>query len=218
MSKVYIYTYICIWRNILVDQCSVVITFHHCIDLLNFNAIFYLTEHFLCEIYFVLFYINFFTDIYFILKFLLIFTFCNLQDWFLELLDHSHTWHASRWQYCRGARSIIYFKTKYICNHTTYQSHCLAISQDLTIRRLIEYCFIKILNMLNSFKGLSKCIYISDHILDFVQQEITKFTMAQPYILLILYWEYHACWCFDDFRSQSLDRHGIDPLKIPSAA
>ena len=44
--------------------------------------------------------------------------------------------------------------------------------------------------------------------------------MEQPYLLPILYWQYHACWCGGDFRSQSISKHGIDPQSqnIPSPA
>ena len=35
--------------------------------------------------------------------------------------------------------------------------------------------------------------------------------MEQPYMLSILYWQYHACWCSGDFRSQGISGHGIDP-------
>ena len=44
--------------------------------------------------------------------------------------------------------------------------------------------------------------------------------MEQPCMLPILYWQYHACWCFENFRSQGISRHGIDAPKrnIPSPA
>ena len=44
--------------------------------------------------------------------------------------------------------------------------------------------------------------------------------MEQPYMLPILYWQYHACWCSGDFRSKSISRHGIEPQSrnIPSPA
>ena len=38
-----------------------------------------------------------------------------------------------------------------------------------------------------------------------------KFTMEQPYMLPILCWQYHACWCTGNFRSQGISRHGINP-------
>ena len=58
------------------------------------------------------------------------------------------------------------------------------------------------------------------HILDFVQQKKTKFTVTQPYILPILYCQYHACWCPGHLRSQDISRHGIDQIRwnIPSLA
>ena len=46
-------------------------------------------------------------------------------------------------------------------------------------------------------------------LLEFVQQEMTKFTMEQPYMLPILHWQCHACWCSGDFRSHGITRHGI---------
>ena len=58
------------------------------------------------------------------------------------------------------------------------------------------------------------------HMLDFIHQNKTKFTMKQPYILPILYCQYHACWCPGDLRSQGMSRHGIEQisLNIPSLA
>ena len=38
--------------------------------------------------------------------------------------------------------------------------------------------------MLNCFKYHERCIHISYHILDFIQQTKTKFTMEQPYVML----------------------------------
>ena len=44
--------------------------------------------------------------------------------------------------------------------------------------------------------------------------------MQQPYMLPILYWQHHACWCSGDFRSQGISRYGIDSQSrnIPSSA
>ena len=73
------------------------------------------------------------------------------------------------------------------------------------------------LNMLNCLKNKG-CIHISYHILGFVQQKNIKLTMEQPYMLLILCYQYHACWCPGDFRSQDISRHGMDQIRwnIPS--
>ena len=73
------------------------------------------------------------------------------------------------------------------------------------------------LRMLNSFKDYERCFHIFHHILGFVQQK-TKFTMEQPYMLSILYCQYHACWCLGDLRSQGISRHGINQIiwNIPS--
>ena len=65
-------------------------------------------------------------------------------------------------------------------------------------------------NMLNCFKDYQRCIYISYGMLDFVQQKKTKFRMKQPYMLPILYCQYHACWCPDDLSHQGISRHCID--------
>ena len=48
--------------------------------------------------------------------------------------------------------------------------------------------------MLDGFKDDKICVHISYHILDFIQQKETKFTMEQPYMLPILSCQYHACW------------------------
>ena len=76
------------------------------------------------------------------------------------------------------------------------------------------------LNMLNCLKDLKRCIHILYHILDFVQRKKNKFTKEQPYMLPILFCQYHSCWCPGDFKSQVINRHGIDQLsqKILSLA
>ena len=75
-------------------------------------------------------------------------------------------------------------------------------------------------NMLNFLKVYKRCLHISYHSLDFVQQKETKFIMEQPYILPILYCQYYACWCPGDFRSQGISRYGIDQISrnLPSPA
>ena len=35
--------------------------------------------------------------------------------------------------------------------------------------------------------------------------------MEQPFMLPILYCQYHACWFSDDLRNQGISRHGILP-------
>ena len=44
--------------------------------------------------------------------------------------------------------------------------------------------------------------------------------MEQPYTLPILYFQYCACWCPGDFRSQGISRNSIDQISqnIPSLA
>ena len=75
------------------------------------------------------------------------------------------------------------------------------------------------LNMQNCFKEYKICIHILYHILDFVQQKKTKFTMEQPCMLFFLYCQYHGCWCSGYIRI-SISRHGIDQMSqhIPSLA
>ena len=68
------------------------------------------------------------------------------------------------------------------------------------------------LDVLSSFKDYKRCIHISYHILDFVQERKTKFTIEQPYMLHILYCQYHACWYPGNLRSQGISRHGIDQI------
>ena len=70
------------------------------------------------------------------------------------------------------------------------------------------------------FKDYERCIPLSYHILDFVLQKKTGFTMEQTYMLPILYCQYHSCWCPRNWRSQGISRHGIDQISrnIPSLA
>ena len=50
--------------------------------------------------------------------------------------------------------------------------------------------------------------------------------MEQPYMLPILYCQYHACWCPGDLSRQGISRHGIDsrvphpmqPILVAAAA
>ena len=44
--------------------------------------------------------------------------------------------------------------------------------------------------------------------------------MEQPYMLPILRWQYHPYWCYGDFRSQGISRHGMvtQSHHIPSPA
>ena len=81
-------------------------------------------------------------------------------------------------------------------------------------------CFLLTLNVLNCFEDYKRCIHISYHILDFIQQKKIKFTMEQSYVLPILYCQCRACWCTGDFRSQCINKHGIDfqSRNIPSLA
>ena len=74
--------------------------------------------------------------------------------------------------------------------------------------------------MLNCLKGYKRCIHISQHILDFVHYKKTRFTMEQPFMLPILYCQYHSCWCPGYLRNQGISRHGIDQISwnIPSLA
>ena len=76
------------------------------------------------------------------------------------------------------------------------------------------------LHVLNCFEDYKRCIRISYHILDFIQQNKIKFTMEKPYVLPILYCQCHACWCTGDFKSQCISRQGIDfqSQNIPSLA
>ena len=47
-----------------------------------------------------------------------------------------------------------------------------------------------------------------------------KLSLEQEYMLSVLHSRYHACWWSGDFRSQSINMHGIDPKSrnIPSPA
>ena len=76
------------------------------------------------------------------------------------------------------------------------------------------------LNMLNCFNDYKRCIHILYHILEFIQQKETKFTIEQHNMSPILYCQYHVCWCLGDLRSQCISSHGIDSpsWNIPSLA
>ena len=75
------------------------------------------------------------------------------------------------------------------------------------------------LNMLNCFKEYKRYIHVLNCILDLAWGSI-KCTLEQQYMFFALHSQYHACWCSSDLRSQSINRHGIDPRRwnIPSPA
>ena len=66
------------------------------------------------------------------------------------------------------------------------------------------------LNMLNCLKDHKRCIHISFHILILLRRKKTKFTFQQPYMLPIVYCQYHFCRYPGDLRSQGISRHDID--------
>ena len=51
------------------------------------------------------------------------------------------------------------------------------------------------------------------HFVSYLQQKKAKFTMEQPYMLPILYCQYHVSWCPGDLRSQGISGHGYWPNK-----
>ena len=84
----------------------------------------------------------------------------------------------------------------------------------LIFQKINSACRNLIPKMLNCFKNYKQCIHISYLILGCSQHD-TKFTMEQPYMLPILYCQYHACWCPGDLRARAsagmilTPRHGI---------
>ena len=80
----------------------------------------------------------------------------------------------------------------------------MGISHILSV--LYNYIGHLTLIMLICFKYHKRCIHISYHILDFVQQKKTKFTMAELHMLPIIYWQYHAYLCYGAQSRQSISR------------
>ena len=75
--------------------------------------------------------------------------------------------------------------------------------------------------MLNCLKIDKGYIHILNHILDLASpSRWNSGTLEQQDMLSDLYNQYHGYWCSGDFRSQSINRHDIDPhsLNILSAA
>ena len=64
--------------------------------------------------------------------------------------------------------------------------------------------------MLICFKDYKRYIHILNHILDLAWPKEMKVTLEQQYMLSVIHSQNHACWCFGDFRSQGINRHGID--------
>ena len=66
------------------------------------------------------------------------------------------------------------------------------------------------LNMLNCFNNYKRRIHILNRILDLAWPKLMKLALKQKYKSSVLQNQYHTCWCSDEFRSQSINRHGID--------
>ena len=96
-----------------------------------------------------------------------------------------------------------------ICSTLTNEMKCKYVIKFLQSYFTHEGLTLK---MLNCFEDYKRCIHVLYHILDFVQRKKTRFTMEQPYMLPILYCQYHSCWCPGDLRSQGISRNGIDQI------
>ena len=94
--------------------------------------------------------------------------------------------------------------------HITYCSFCC----KWFIHRIILT-----FKVLNCFKD-HRCSHILYHILDFVQQTKTRFTIEQPHMLPTLYCQYHSCWCPGDLSRHGISRNGFDQISwnIPCLA
>ena len=66
------------------------------------------------------------------------------------------------------------------------------------------------LHMRNCFKDYKIYIHILNRILDLAWKWM-NLPLEQQYMLSVLHSQWHACCCSDDFRSQGISRHGIDP-------
>ena len=66
---------------------------------------------------------------------------------------------------------------------------------------------------LQGIKMFQRLLKMYSHFVDFVQQK-TRFTVWQPYMLPVLYWQYRACWCPGDLRSQGTNSHGVDQISL----
>ena len=131
-----------------------------------------------------------------------------------------NSWHKGQWCGALMFSLICAWINIWVNNCEAGELRCHCAHYDVTVMKSIwKFCrqngdrFVQALtlNMLNCFKDYQRCSHISYHTLEFLQHKKTKFTMEQPYMLLIPHWQYHACWYSGDFRSQGISRHGIDP-------
>ena len=110
-------------------------------------------------------------------------------------LKLGHGWEVTTHSYIRD--HFVYVPSQWeMMLQCNVVSHCLGTYTiwSLLYDWMCNYSpmwLILTLNMLNCFKDYKRCIHISNHILDFVQQKKTGFPMQQPYILPILYSQYH---------------------------
>ena len=99
---------------------------------------------------------------------------------------------------------------------------CSAILMDMFKTMLMKIYNIRLsyltLNMQNCFLNIIKSHVIS--YLGICSTEKFKFIIKQPYMLIVLYCQYHVPCCPGDFVSQGISRHGIGEKSrnIPSLA
>ena len=120
--------------------------------------------------------------------------------------------------------------TTYNHVHQIFITFCTWFRRGVLCDRGFTYCsfcckwfihrIILTFKTLKRFKDYRRCIHISYHILDCVQQKKTTFIMEQPHMWPTLYSQYHSCCCSGNLRSQGISRHGIDQISrnIPSGA
>ena len=101
-----------------------------------------------------------------------------------------------------------------LCCHMASLGHNELIQFSAGTNNHINGCMdteLLTLNMLKFWRLWKMYSHFVSDIWDFVQQK-TKFTMEQPYVMPILYCQYHGRWCPGDLSCQGTSRHGIDQI------
>ena len=92
----------------------------------------------------------------------------------------------------RGAIGCLVFWRKIACDN---RIHCILINWLLTC-----WIILKIIKVVFTF-----CIISFDF-----RSTRSDSQWSKPYMLPILYCQYHSCWSPGDLRSQGISKHGID--------
>ena len=101
----------------------------------------------------------------------------------------------------------------HLCLHAVLSIYTNVVNCPSLFKCIHDHTPFLTLNMLNCLKNYQRFVHILIRILVFAWPNYMKWTVEQQYMMCVLQSQYHACWCFGDFRSQCISGHSIDPAK-----